>query len=64
MIDRDNQEIKLYINHSYCVRTPLTWQSYKMYCEFNNIAVVEMEIEITKPMWESVINNDELKSLL
>lgn len=59
LLDRDNQEIKIYFGHTnYCVNAPLTYQNFKLYCYFNNIKGPELEIIELKPL------NDDQKKIL
>ena len=44
-LNRETREIKLYFKeHDYCVTTEITWQTYRMYCEFNNIEMEKPEL--------------------
>ena len=56
-MNRETQEIKLYFKeHDYCVTTQLTWQTWRMYCEFNNIPMKEYElitVDINTIKWDS-----------
>jgi hypothetical protein len=47
-ITLDNGVVSIYFKHTdYCVRTELTFNTYRMYCEFNNIPMVEERELIT-----------------
>lgn len=42
-IDKDTQEMKIYFKDTnYCVRTPITYQTWKMYCEINGLPLKEI----------------------
>lgn len=60
MLDRDTNEVKLYFKeHDYCVRTKLTFNTYRMYCEFNNIPMSlteetgDMIVAVSAIQWNS-----------
>ena len=56
-MNRETQEIKLYFKeYDYCVTTQLTWQTWRMYCEFNNIPMKEYEliaVDINTIKWDN-----------
>ena len=42
-IDKDTQEMKIYFKETnYCVRTAITYQTWKMYCEINGLPEKEI----------------------
>lgn len=64
MLDRDTNEVKLYFKeHDYCVRTELTFNTYRMYCEFNNIPMV-LDRELITVNLNTSPWNDTLEELV
>jgi hypothetical protein len=62
-ITLDNGVVSIYFKHTdYCVRTELTFNTYRMYCEFNNLPLSlteetgEMIIAVSAIQWNSGFN--------
>lgn len=52
---RDTHEVVLYFK-DHCVKAPATWQTYNLYCEFNNFAthIVEvLAIDVNTIKWDN-----------
>jgi len=62
-ITLDNGVVSIFFKHTdYCVRTELTFNTYRMYCEFNDLPlstteqVGEMMIAVSAIQWSSGFN--------
>lgn len=63
LLDKENQEIKIFFGHTnYCVRAPLTWQNYELYCYFNNIEIDRGEL-ITIDL-DKILRDTDFKKLI
>lgn len=62
-ITLDNGVVSIFFKHTdYCVRTELTFNTYRMYCEFNNLPLSLTEetgamiIAVSAIQWNSGFN--------
>jgi hypothetical protein len=61
-ITLDNGVVSIYFKHTdYCVRTELTFNTYRMYCEFNNLPLSITEqvgevVAVSTIQWNSGFN--------
>lgn len=64
ILDKENQEIKVYFKHTdYCVSTKITFNTYRMYCEFNNLRIAK-PIEVGMIEIDNVLSNLVLSELV
>jgi len=56
ILDRESNEIRFYFKETdYCVTTDITYNTWRMHCEFNNIdrlKVIEL-VAVTRIKWDS-----------